>query len=506
MKGALLVLTAALCGVARAETPLPSAPGTLWKYQMVQEFGVGIRPSDASNKVGADGKVRLPVTIYVGGTEKVGGVETVRYETHRQSVISFIEFLAVTDGGVTAIARAGEDNKKYKLDPPQKILSFPMRAGEKWNYKGKAGDTETEQSYEIVGQESVTVPAGKFDAFHLRLTQLSPTPPKVIEDRWFVPNVGYAKILTEVTQGDGRLLQRIDLQLSEGPKIGEKPAVTSKPTQKKLLGAALARELIGEPTTSFTTDLEKIYARWQGEELKKGDKVRCAWIAEDVGNAAPKEYKVDEASLTANGPRAFGTFTLTKPNKGWPVGKYRAEFYVGDQLAETIKFTVDEPGAKGAPEPASSVEPKAEKPAAGQVTAEEGKQFADELAAEDAEAGALSIPRADGALIVSLRSDEGKNITEIPEGTKKIFLHSELKGTESTTLKVIYNGPGAGPDGMTKLGESSVHLAKNKPTEDAQINPSGGGFAPGKYKVEVFLQDEKVGAIPFQVTPAANKP
>jgi hypothetical protein len=49
---------------------------------------------------------------------------------------------------------------------------------------------------------------------------------------------------------------------------------------------------------------------------------------------------VDETDATANGPEAFGTFTLSRPNKGWPLGKYRVELYAGDQLADTLKFTV----------------------------------------------------------------------------------------------------------------------------------------------------------------------
>lgn len=203
------------------------------------------------------------------------------------------------------------------------------------------GGEETEQAFEMLGQENVQIPAGKFTAFHLRLTQSSPTPPKVVEDRWFVPNVGYARILTSMTREDGRLLQRIDLQLSDGPKIAERPAETAiSPGAQKPLHAALAKELMGEPTTTFAPDVPKIYARWQGEALQEGDKIRCVWIAENVGNAAPENYKVEETSITAAEPRASGTFTLSKPTKDWPVDKYRAELYRGDQLVETLKFEI----------------------------------------------------------------------------------------------------------------------------------------------------------------------
>jgi hypothetical protein len=343
VKRAVIFLAAAAAATsASAEPLLPTATGTTWKYQMIQEFGKGVHPgADENVKLDPDGKLRLPVIIFVAGTEKIDGVETTRYDLYRQGRVQLTEFLKVDETGVTAVARSAGEGEKSKLDPPQKILSFPPRADEKWRYNGKAGDEETTQTYEIVGRESIEVPAGKFDAFHLRLTQLSPTPPKVIEDRWFVPNVGYAKILTTMTREDGGLLQRIDLQLSERPKIAERPAQAAiSPAEKKPLHAALAKERLGEPTTTFAPDTPKIFARWQGETLAKGDKIRSVWIAEDVGEVAPPNYKLDEASVAADGPRAFGTFTITKPTKGWPVGKYRLEIYQGDNLVETVKFDI----------------------------------------------------------------------------------------------------------------------------------------------------------------------
>jgi len=59
-----------------------------------------------------------------------------------------------------------------------------------------------------------------------------------------------------------------------------------------------------------------------------------------VGDVAAKDYKMDEVTSTADGPRAFGTFTMTKQTKGWPVGKYRVEMYQNDKLVETVRFEV----------------------------------------------------------------------------------------------------------------------------------------------------------------------
>lgn len=95
-----------------------------------------------------------------------------------------------------------------------------------------------------------------------------------------------------------------------------------------------------DPSTTFAADTAKICAFFKTKGLQDGDKLHSVWIAEDVGDAAPKETKIDEKTLNAEGDTDDGVFSLSKPTKGWPVGKYRLEIYVGDELAKTVKFTI----------------------------------------------------------------------------------------------------------------------------------------------------------------------
>jgi hypothetical protein len=128
------------------------------------------------------------------------------------------------------------------------------------------------------------------------------------------------------------------------PALAQSP-VPSSPTQlaspEKLITAVLAREPAGEPADSFTTETPTIYLRWQSQAVTAGSKIRCIWIAENVGSAAPANYHVDEATTTANESQAAGTFALSKPKAGWPEGKYRVEIYLGTQLVETLPFTIE---------------------------------------------------------------------------------------------------------------------------------------------------------------------
>lgn len=116
-------------------------------------------------------------------------------------------------------------------------------------------------------------------------------------------------------------------------------ADTGRVTQA-VLGTGVTRDSdIINPTTVFATDTPKIFCAWKVDGLKAPTAIRGAWVAEDVGKAAPPNYKIDEATILMSAP-GKGQFSLSKPNKGFPAGKYRLEIYVGAQLTKTVPFTV----------------------------------------------------------------------------------------------------------------------------------------------------------------------
>lgn len=223
----ILVLAAA---TAYAEALLPTAPGTAWQYQMTQEFGQGIRPSDSSIKPDPDGKIRLPITMIVTGSEKIDNVEVHKFEMRRQGTVQTIQFLQVNEQGIFELARGDGTGERIKLTPPQKTLSFPLKVGEKWEYHGEGAGEKVDEIYEIVAQESIEVPAGKFDAYHLRVIGTQPF--HSVVDRWYVANVGEIKDVTEVRRANGSMIQRISLELTELPKAAagseKKPSETAK--------------------------------------------------------------------------------------------------------------------------------------------------------------------------------------------------------------------------------------------------------------------------------------
>jgi hypothetical protein len=94
-----------------------------------------------------------------------------------------------------------------------------------------------------------------------------------------------------------------------------------------------------ERASIFSPETHSFYAMFKAKGLSPGDKVRGVWIADDVGDAAPPNFKIQETALTAQDATLDAQFSLTKPG-AWPRGDYHVEIYVNDKLAAKVKFSI----------------------------------------------------------------------------------------------------------------------------------------------------------------------
>ncbi len=308
-----------------AEPIMPATNGMSWNYKMTQEAG------SSDSKPEAQGKVDLLVTHRINGMQEVGGKDFLRFETRQASRLLKTDLLAIDEKGITCSAQIGEDGKMAKLVPPQKILMGPIKSGTKWSYDGQVGDVKLHQDYEILGEEDVKVPAGRFHAFQIRRKQSTPdlvALSETTEDRWFAPGTGFVKYVTTVRSPSRDLLERTSLELKDVPK-----------TTATNLTVGLSKQPIGDFTGTLASNTPKIYARWQGHDLRKRAKIRVVWIAENVPDVA-SDYEIDEASTVATAPDSHGTFTLAAPDNGWEPGDYRAQFYLDGVLTATVRLTI----------------------------------------------------------------------------------------------------------------------------------------------------------------------
>src|SRR5215831_8974880 len=92
---------------------IPTAPGTTWRYNMTEELGKGLNVSNI--KADADGKIRLPVSYRLDGTEAVDGQNLLKCEMPRSGTIPNTELLTVDEHGITCWARVNLDGELVKF-------------------------------------------------------------------------------------------------------------------------------------------------------------------------------------------------------------------------------------------------------------------------------------------------------------------------------------------------------------------------------------------------------
>ncbi|OLE55144.1 MAG: hypothetical protein AUG51_04695 [Acidobacteria bacterium 13_1_20CM_3_53_8] len=337
---------------AWAEPLLPTAEGTTWQYESVEELGgpAAAAPTTAS-------------VIVRAGRQTLGGKEFIKVETTIDDVVTKTEMMTLDEHGWVCHFRGGRDGRMAKLDPPQTIVPATIKAGDSWDSDGEVAGMEMRQHFVVEKEEPVTVVAGTFRAFHIHCEDSSVMSAKL--DRWFFPGVGLVKETTVVRGPTGGLLQRANLELQKRPEVIAKPQATPTPTplaaaptatptapmrgpavetDPAQAGKRLTVEVSTDPSggsrTEFKSDVQNIYVRWHGRGLPDGARVRVAWIAEDVGDLVDPNFVVDETESVAPASDASARFTLGRPPDGWAEGKYRVEFYVNDELEETVRVTI----------------------------------------------------------------------------------------------------------------------------------------------------------------------
>src|SRR5215831_2897097 len=221
MKIATLLLTVVPLAAMYGSQLIPTADGTAWRYNMTEEIGNGLNIRSA--KSDADGKIRVPVLYRIEGTENVDGKDLLKFEMHRAGAITNTDLLTVDEHGISCWARINLDGQLVKLNPPQTMIAAPLKKGAEWDFNGQAGELEVRQHYDVVAEEDIEVPAGKFHAFRIHAEQTSPS--RMTIDRWFVSGIGIVKDQTTMRAANGDLLQRISLELVEPPKTLARPEV-----------------------------------------------------------------------------------------------------------------------------------------------------------------------------------------------------------------------------------------------------------------------------------------
>jgi hypothetical protein len=87
--------------------------------------------------------------------------------------------------------------QKAEYQPTKQFLKNPLTSGDSWQWKGKGMmGLEIDESNEVSGPETVSVPAGKFEAMKV-LTKVVQGGAPVTKTYWYAPGVGLVKSMTD---------------------------------------------------------------------------------------------------------------------------------------------------------------------------------------------------------------------------------------------------------------------------------------------------------------------
>jgi hypothetical protein len=303
--------------ITQAGWPIPTADGTTWQYALTREGET--EPGTLTRQVFAP---RNP-----------NEENSLRIETAINGSTHSTEFLKNESNAILATAYRVQGGKTEAFDPPITILPADLNLGAEWNYHGPIAGLDLNLPLKIVGEGDIDVPAGKFRALHFRGEKNEGL--FTVADFWFVRGVGSIKETVTQRSPSGDLLSRNTIELVNLPARQQ----TQPIAEKKKLEASISTSSNGDPLSVISDDALQIVARWRGHGLRRHARIRAVWIAQDTG-IAPVDFKVDEATAVAPVGSASGKFTLARPPDGWATGKYRIEFYVDDELTETVELTI----------------------------------------------------------------------------------------------------------------------------------------------------------------------
>jgi|SRR5262252_5382724 len=158
----------------------PLRVGDSWKYRSTT----------------ADGK-QSEFTIKVLSEEKENGNPLYLVET--VSTFQPIHDWYSKSGGWVLMHRQEyvKSGTKAEYQPTKQFLKNPLKSGDSWHWKGKGMmGLEIDEANEVAGPETVSVPAGRFEAMKVTTRVVQGGAP-VMKTYWYAGGVGLVKSMTD---------------------------------------------------------------------------------------------------------------------------------------------------------------------------------------------------------------------------------------------------------------------------------------------------------------------
>lgn len=128
--------------------------------------------------------------------------------------------------------------------------------------------------------------------------------------------------------------------------VNNKPLKTVRFRIKPVSGPAFSKPIFSlnkggrSPQTVFGTQAPKLYLTSNVLGVAGDALGRFDWIAVKTGKTAPN-YKINSFEIKLSGNVKSVDVSLSKPNAGWPVGEYRVDMFIDNQLKRSAHFRIE---------------------------------------------------------------------------------------------------------------------------------------------------------------------
>lgn len=140
------------------------------------------------------------LTVRVTGYQRAGDLQAAMLETlNRDGTRVGTEHVAVKDDGIYRFTL-----NNNKVDPPVCFLKLPARKGESWKIEARL-EGETIRATLRVGEEDVTVPAGRFKAITVSTEDGTVNDTPLRFTTWYAEGVGMVKQVIHLNGSEVRL-------------------------------------------------------------------------------------------------------------------------------------------------------------------------------------------------------------------------------------------------------------------------------------------------------------
>jgi hypothetical protein len=141
------------------------------------------------------------IEVVVSGTEKLGEETCTKVDTVVGGKVVASELYAVRADGVYRVKV-----KDDKIDPAVKVLALPIKKDQEWEVKSKVGTQNVSGKFKVKNdKESVTTPAGKFDAVLVEGVDMDVAGTKTTIRTWYVKDKGVVKLEYKIADATSTL-------------------------------------------------------------------------------------------------------------------------------------------------------------------------------------------------------------------------------------------------------------------------------------------------------------